>query len=107
MMYLVDTVRVAPEQLPEYLDVLTSQVVPLYRDAGATFEYCRTTDGDLGEAIEVQLAWSFEDNAAWNGIRRTLVTDGRYYESALALAALRRDGTRRFHRDAPSRAPGR
>jgi len=35
------------------------------------------------------------------------VLDGRYYHGALALAALRRSGTRRFQQDAPVGAPVR
>jgi len=98
-LHLVDTVVVEPDQLDGYLEVLRSQAIPLYQGAGATLEYLRTSDADVGEPVEVQLAWSVADNARWNEIRRTLVLDPLYYESAVALASLRLGGTRRFHRD--------
>ena len=100
MMYLVDTVSVEPVKLGAYLETLQLQALPLYTSAGAALEYCRTTATDLGELVEVEVAWSFADNAPWNDIRRTLVLDPRYYQCAQALAALRTGGSRRFQRAA-------
>ncbi len=101
-MFLVDTVALSPERVDEYLGVLRSKVLPVMAEAGAALEYCRTTSAELGEPVEVQVAWSFADNRAWNDIRRTLVLDPRYYEYAAQLADLRLGGTRRFHRPVPA-----
>jgi len=107
-MYLVDTVVVDEDAVAGYVSLLETSAVPLYRAAGATLEYCRVTDAGLGEPVEVQLAWSFADNTAWNEIRRTLILDPAYYQCAAALAERRRGGTRRFMRAVPeaSSPPG-
>jgi len=107
-MYLVDTVAVEPENVSPYLALVESRVKPLMTGAGATFEFCRITAADLGRPVDVEVAWSFTDNTAWNEIRRDLVLDPIYYECAEALRALRMGGTRRFYRAAPDGAgPGR
>jgi len=104
MIYLVDTIEVDPADLVRYVGVLEGEMVPLMLRAGATFEHCRTTDPDLGQPVTVQIAWSFADLPAWNVIRRNLVLDPGWYACAEVLAALRRDGTRRFYRTAPPAA---
>ncbi|MHB8681589.1 MAG: hypothetical protein ACYDA2_05795 [Acidimicrobiales bacterium] len=102
MLYLVDTVTVADADVARYVELVGDRVRPVMTEAGATFEYCRCTDGGLGEPVEVQVAWSCADNAAWNVIRRNLVLDPRWYEATAALEPLRQGGTRRFYRG-PSR----
>lgn len=102
MMYLVDTVVVETGRADEYLEVLRQRVVPTMTEAGAALAYCRSTSADVGQPVEIQLAWTFADNVAWNEIRRNLVLDPRYYAYAALLAPLRRSGTRRFYRSLPS-----
>ena len=97
-MYLVDTVTVAPGRLDEYLDVVRTRVLPVMTEAGAVHEYCRVTSPDIGQPVDVECAWSFADNAAWNEIRRSLVLDPRYYEYAALLSGLRLGGRRRFQK---------
>jgi hypothetical protein len=96
MVHLVDTVEVEPGRLDEYLRAVEHLGVPVMTDAGASFVACATTAADLGEAITVQVTWSFSDHEQWNEIRRALVLDPRWHEYGGRLAALRTGGTRRF-----------
>ena len=107
MMFLVDVVTVAPGRLDEYLELVRTRVVPVMTEAGADYEYCRATSSDIGQPVEVECAWSFADNAAWNEIRCKLVLDPRYYEYAALLSSLRLGGRRRFQKpvDLPGESP--
>ncbi|HZU80506.1 MAG TPA: hypothetical protein VE991_11370 [Acidimicrobiales bacterium] len=98
MIYLVDTATVEPADVDPYLETLFGAVVPVMERAGAVFEHCRTTSDDLGRAVDVEVTWSFADNATWNAIRRNLVLDVEWHVCADVLGRLRRSGRRRFLR---------
>lgn len=100
VVYLVDTVAVAPHDVDEYVRTIFSEVVPVMQQAGAVFEHCRTTSSDFDRPVDIEVAWSFDDNEAWNDIRRNLVLDPRWHHCADVLGRLRSSGTRRFLRDA-------
>jgi len=96
MPYVVDTIEVEPGQLSPYLDALQRLGVPVMTDAGAVFVSCAATSAEIGEIVDVQIVWSFDDHDQWNVIRKNLVLDPRWYEYADRIAALRTGGTRRF-----------
>ena len=97
MPFVVDTIEVEPEKLSLYLDAVQEVGVPVMTDAGAVFVSCAATSAEIGEDVDVQIVWSFDDHGHWNGIRRNLVLDPRWYEYAARTAALRTGGTRRFY----------
>jgi hypothetical protein len=97
MPYVVDTIEVEPHCLASYLDALEHFGLPVMTEAGASFVSCATTSAEIGENVHVQIVWAFEDHSHWNEIRKNLVLDPRWYDYADRLAALRRDGTRRFY----------
>jgi hypothetical protein len=96
MPYVVDTIAVAPGSVASYLAVVEHLGVPVMTEAGASFVSCATTAADLGEDVDIQIVWGFEDHVRWNVIRKNLVLDPRWYEYSGQVAALRKSGTRRF-----------
>lgn len=97
MLYVVDSVRVAPGDADAYLALVRDVALPIMTAAGATLAWCTSTAPDLGEDVEVVVAWAAGDHARWNEIRRALVLDPSWHRYGAAAARLRRDGTRRFH----------
>ncbi|HVC71585.1 MAG TPA: NIPSNAP family protein [Acidimicrobiales bacterium] len=97
MPYVVDTVEVTPQLLALYLEAVKTVGLAVMTDAGARFVSCATTSIDVGENVDVQIIWFFDDHDQWNVIRRNLVLDPRWYEYAQRTAALRRGGTRRIY----------
>jgi hypothetical protein len=106
MSYLVDVVQIDAAHADEYLQLVRDLAVPVMSDAGASLAACWSTARDLGEDVDVLVAWSIGDHARWNEIRRDLVLDPRWHRWASAAARLRRGGTRRFYHEAPF-APAR
>jgi hypothetical protein len=103
MVFLVDTVEVAPGDVDAYLEAVAALGVPVMTGAGAVFVSVRRSDPAAGAPATVEVTWSFDDYGAWNEIRRRLVLDPRWYEYGRAVAALRGGGTRRFlHPAAPT-----
>lgn len=96
MPYVVDTIELEPPGVALFLEVVEHLGLPVMTDAGASFVSCATTSAYLGENVDVQIVWAFDDHAHWNVIRRNLVLDPRWYEYARQMAALRRGGSRRF-----------
>jgi hypothetical protein len=96
--FLVDVVQVAPADVPAYLEALAEMAVPVMSEAGATLETCRTTSGDLGLDVDVEVVWRVPDFGEWNRVRRDLVLDPRWHAWGDRAKALRRGGTRRFMR---------
>ncbi len=96
MMHLVDTVEVEPELVDEYLHVVATLAMAVMTDAGASFVSCATTSGEIGERVQVQVTWAFEDHEQWNEIRKNMVLDPRFHEYGRTAASLRVGGTRRF-----------
>jgi len=105
MPYLVDTIEVPPESVASYLDVVEHIGVPVMTDAGARFVSCATTSPDIGENVDIQIVWAFDDHDQWNLIRKNMVLDPRWYEYAERVASLRTGGTRRFYYPASISAP--
>ena len=105
MPYVVDTVEVEPDVVTRYLEAVEQLGVPVMTDAGARFVSCATTAADIGETVDVQIVWAFDDHAQWNVIRRNMVLDPRWYESSDPVAALRSGGTRRVFYRAPFSPP--
>lgn len=101
MLYLVDTVQVAPPDAAEYLTLVERVAASLMADAGATLVSCWSTAVDLGEDVDVLVVWSVGDHETWNVTRRNLVLDPRWHRFARDVARLRKGGTRRFYHDAP------
>jgi hypothetical protein len=97
MPYVVDTVELEPPDVAPFLAVLEQLGLAVMTDAGASFVSCATTAVDLGENVDVQIVWAFEDHGQWNVIRRNMVLDPRWYDYARQVAALRTGGTRRFY----------
>jgi hypothetical protein len=95
--YVVDTVEMPPDCLARYLEAVEHLGVPVMTDAGASFVSCAATPADIGENVDVQIVWAFDDHAQWNVIRKNLVLDPRWYEYADRVESLRRGGTRRFY----------
>jgi hypothetical protein len=110
VVFLVDTVEVAPADVDAYLAAVDGLGRPVMTDAGAALVSTRRSDPAAGAPVTVEVTWGFDDYVAWNEIRRRLVLDPRWYEYGRAVAALRRGGTRRFlHPTAPpavSTSPG-
>ena len=99
MPYVVDTIEVEPDVVARYLEAVEQLGVPVMTDAGARFVSCATTAADIGETVDVQVVWAFDDHAQWNVIRKNMVLDPRWYEYSDTVAALRTGGTRRvFYR---------
>jgi hypothetical protein len=96
MVHLVDTVEVEPGLVDEYLRAVEDLGVPAMTDAGASLVSCAVSAADLGEAVTVQVTWSFSDHGHWNEIRRALVLDPRWHAYGRRIAPLRTGGTRRF-----------
>ena len=96
MPYVIDTVEVEPRFLAPYLEVVEHLGVPVMTDAGASFISCATTPADIGENVDIQIVWAFEDHAQWNVIRKNMVLDPRWYQYSKRIAALRTGGSRRF-----------
>jgi hypothetical protein len=96
MPYVVDTIELEPTCLAPFLEVVEQLGLPVMTEAGASFVSCAATSADLGETVDVQIVWGFDDHAQWNVIRRNMVLDPRWYEYARQMAALRRGGSRRF-----------
>lgn len=97
MPYVVDTIEVAPESVASYLVAVERLGVPVMTEAGASFVSCATTAGDLGENVDIQIVWAFDDHDQWNVIRKNMVLDPRWYVYAGQIAALRMSGTRRIY----------
>ena len=97
MPYVVDTIEVEPHLVAPYPDSVEQLRVPLMTDAGAFFVSCATTSADIGEIVDVQIVWAFDDHAQWNVIRKNMVLDPRWYEYSDRVAALRSGGTRRVY----------
>ncbi|HEY5252231.1 MAG TPA: NIPSNAP family protein [Acidimicrobiales bacterium] len=97
MPYVVDTIAVEPGSVAPYLAAVEQLGVPVMTDAGASFVSCASTAADLGEDVEIQIVWAFEDHAQWNVIRKNMVLDPRWYAYSAQVAALRKSGTRRFY----------
>jgi hypothetical protein len=97
MALLVDTVRVDPAQADAYLALIETTAVPIMRDAGAALAACWSTSRELGEDVEVLVAWSVGDHERWNEIRKNLVLDPRWHRYGSEAARLRKGGSRRFH----------
>jgi hypothetical protein len=106
MPYVVDTIELEPPGVALFLAVVERLGLPVMTDAGASFVSCAATSADLGENVDVQIVWAFDDHAHWNVIRRNMVLDPRWYEYARLMAALRRGGTRRFFYPVALSAPG-
>ena len=102
MIFLVDTVSVEAGAVEGYLRLVHDSLVPLMEGAGVRLQHCWATSDDLGEDVQVQVAWAVEDHAAWNEARKRLVLDPAYYDCGALLAERRRSGTRRFYRPAPA-----
>jgi hypothetical protein len=105
MPYVVDTIEVEPQAVARYLEAVEQLGLPVMTDAGARFVSCATTAADIGEMVDVQIVWAFDDHAQWNVIRRNMVLDPRWYEYAETVAALRTGGTRRIFYRVPMTAP--
>ena len=101
MLYIVDTVRTAPDAADAYLDLVRDSAVAIMRDAGAALAWCSSTARDLGEEVDIVIAWQVFDHARWNEIRRKLVLDPRWHRYGREAARLRLRGRRRFHHAAP------
>jgi len=97
MPYVVDTIEVEAHLVAPYLDAVEQLGVPLMTDAGAFFVSCATTSADIGEIVDVQIVWAFDDHAQWNVIRKNMVLGPRWYEYSDRVAALRNGGTRRVY----------
>jgi hypothetical protein len=97
MPYVVDTIEVEPGVLAQYLEIVEHLGVRVMTDAGACFVSCAATSSDMGENVNVQIVWSFDDHDQWNVIRKNMVLDPRWYEYAQRMAHLRRGGTRRVY----------
>jgi hypothetical protein len=107
MPYLIDTIAVDSRSLAPYLEAVEHLGVPVMTDAGAAFVSCATTSPAIGEPVDIQIVWAFDDHDQWNLIRKNMVLDPRWYLYADRVASLRITGTRRFYYpvDLPSRAP--
>jgi hypothetical protein len=105
MPYVVDTIEVEPDVVARYLEAVEQLGVPVMTAAGARFVSCATTAADIGEIVDVQIVWAFDDHAQWNVIRRNMVLDPRWYEYSERVAGLRTGGTRRVYYDAPFSPP--
>jgi hypothetical protein len=105
MPFVVDTIEVEPHVVTDYLEVVEDLGVPVMTDAGARFVSCATTAADIGEVVDIQIVWAFDDHAHWNVIRKNMVLDPRWYEYAGKVAALRNGGTRRVYYRAPFSPP--
>ena len=105
MPYVVDTVEVEPDVVTRYLEAVEQLGVPVMTDAGARFVSCTTTAADIGETVDVQIVWAFDDHSQWNVIRKNMVLDPRWYEYSERVAALRTGGTRRVYYPAPFSPP--
>jgi hypothetical protein len=101
MGFLVDVIQIDALHAEEYLRLVHEVAVPVMTAAGAALAACWSTARDLGEDVDVLVAWSIGDHARWNEIRRNLVLDPRWHEYGRAAARLRRGGTRRFYHAAP------
>jgi hypothetical protein len=99
--YLVDTVQVRPADVATYVELVERNGVPVMTGAGAAFVSCWTTSSELGEDVDVQVTWSFEDHTEWNEIRKKLVLDPGWHDFARRTAGLRTGGTRRFYYPVP------
>ncbi|HVA02608.1 MAG TPA: hypothetical protein VMU64_02575 [Acidimicrobiales bacterium] len=95
-MHLVDTVEVEPERVEDYLEVIGTPGMAVMGDAGASFVSCATTCDAIGEAVCIEVRWSFDDHVQWDEIRKNLVLDPRYHQYGATVASLRVRGTRRF-----------
>ena len=95
--HIVDTAQVAPADAVHYAQLVRDQLAPVMRDAGAPMIALRTTSGELGEDVLVQVVWSVVDHAAWNRVRRNFFMDPRWHAVWAEAAPLRRGGTRRFY----------
>jgi len=105
MPYVVDTIEVEPDVVARYLEAVEQLGVPVMTDAGARFVSCATTAADIGEIVDVQIVWAFDDHAQWNVIRKNMVLDPRWYEYSERVASLRIGGTRRVFYDATLSPP--
>lgn len=97
MLLLVDVVQIDPRDADEYLRLVHELAVPVMTSAGAALAACWSTARDLGEDVDLLVAWSVGDHARWNEIRKNLVLDPRWHRYGAAAARLRRGGTRRFY----------
>ena len=98
--HLVDAQQVASADAPAFLALVHDDGVPLMETAGARLVSCAASTpgpGDVVDVVDVLTIWSFDDFVAWNRIRRDLLHDARYGPYTVALARLRRGGTRRFY----------
>jgi hypothetical protein len=95
--FVVDTIEVPEGSVEPYLAVVEYLGVPVMTDAGAAFVSCATTPAGLGESVDIQIVWAFDDHDQWNVIRKNMVLDPRWYQYADQVAALRTGGTRRFY----------
>jgi hypothetical protein len=105
MVHLVDTLEVDPQHVDDYLRLVATAGLVIMTEAGAAFVSCGTTSTEVGEPVQVQVVWAFDDYEHWNEIRRNLVLDPRWYEYAARAATLRTGGTRRLYALAPLSMP--
>lgn len=100
MLLLADTIEVDPERAPDLLRLVRDVALPVMTDAGAALLACWSTRADLGENVQVLIAWSIGDFARWNEIRKNLVLDPRWHRYGMEATRLRRGGTRRIYESA-------
>jgi len=93
---LVDTSEVETGLVDRFLSLVRDLAVPVMTDAGAELVSCAAAPPGLGEPVCVEVVWEVADFETWNGIRRALVLDPRWYEYGSAASALRSGGRRRF-----------
>jgi hypothetical protein len=97
MSFLVDVIQIDAKDADEYLRLVHDVAVPVMTAAGAALAACWSTAQDLGEDVDVLVAWSIGDPARWNEIRKNLVLDPRWHRYGREAARLRRGGTRRIY----------
>jgi hypothetical protein len=97
VVYVIDTARLDPARVDEYVRLIEQSAVPVMTEAGAGFVSCLATSRELGEDVEVQVTWSCEDHVEWNEIRKNMVLDPRWHQLARREADLRNGGHRRFY----------
>lgn len=105
MIYLVESVDVAPDDTDRYLDAFRRLYLPGAMDRGLRLVACWHTRRDIGEDVTVMVVFAVAGWAEWERARNAAVLDPAMAEWLSARRELMKRGTRRFYEPAAFSPP--
>lgn len=100
MIYLLDNVLLAPDDLPGYLDSLEHRLLPAARQRGMGLVAVWHTNTELGEDVTVTVVFRLQGWAHWVELRAAAALDPLLYEWLAEVTPMRKGGRRLFYEPA-------